>query len=139
MGVFTWPGVNLVGCPEIDDDHRPMLRLLDGLHAAMVRGRGGAVIRAVLEELAEHETVHFAREEALMRRCEYPGLAEQYKRYQQMLGELEELQWRAAAGHLPIAYDTMQTMRRWIRHHINEEDRQAARHIMGCRSALRKR
>jgi len=116
-----------------------MLRLLDGLHAAMVRGRGGAVIRAVLEELAEHETVHFAREEALMRRCEYPGLAEQYKRHQQMLGELEELQWRAAAGHLPIAYDTMQTMRRWIRRHMNEEDRRAAQYIMGCRTVLQRR
>ena len=135
MGVFTWPGANLVGCPEMDDDHRPMLQLLDGLHEAMIRGRSGAVIRAVLEGLAEHETVHFAREEALMRSCEYPGLAEHYKRHQQMLGELEELGWRAAGGHLPIAYDTMQAMRRWVRRHINEDDRQAARFIMGSRTA----
>ena len=136
MGLFTWPGVNLVGCPEMDDDHRPMLRLLDRLHEAMIRGRGGAVIRAVLEELAEHETVHFAREEALMSGCGYPGFAEHYKLHQHMLGELEELRWRAAAGHLAIAYDTMQTTRRWVRRHINEDDHRAARHIMVGRSAL---
>ena len=139
MGLFTWPGANLVGCPEMDDDHRPMLQLLDGLHEAMTRGRGGAVIRAVLEELAEHETAHFAREEALMRCCEYPRLAEHYKLHQHMLGELEELRWRAIHGHLAIAYDTMQAMRRWIRCHINEDDGQAAEHIMARRGGRRER
>jgi len=136
MGLFAWPGRNLVGCPEMDEDHLPMLRLLDSLHEAMVRGRSGGVTGKVLRELAEHEAAHFAREEALMGCCRYPGLEEHYRRHQQLLGELEELQWRAAAGHLPIAYDTMQTMRRWVREHMNGDDRAAAQFIVAARRAL---
>jgi hemerythrin-like metal-binding protein len=131
MGLFAWPGRNLVGCPEMDDDHLPMLQLLDSLHAAMIRGRGSAVIGRVLSELAEHEAVHFAREETLMRSCRYPGLSAHARNHQRMLAELEELQWRAAAGHLPIAYDTMQAMRGWVREHMNGDDRSAAQFIMG--------
>jgi len=139
MGLFTWPGRNLVGCPEMDNDHRPMLQLLDSLHEAMIRGRGSDVIGGVLSLLAEHEAAHFAREETLMKTCRYPGLSAHARSHQQMLGELEELQWRAAAGHLPIAYDTMQAMRCWVREHMNGDDRSAALFIMGSRLALQKR
>ena len=135
MAVFAWPGNNLVGCPEMDNDHLPMLQLLARLHEAMIRGRGGAVIGETLEALADHEAAHFSREEGLLQSCGYPDLAGHREKHQRMLEELAALRRRARAGHLPIAFDTMQTMRLWIRQHMNGDDRSAALYVMGRRSA----
>lgn len=130
MGVFAWPGNNMIGCPEIDNDHLPMLRLLDDLHEAMVPGRGSAVIGPTLEALADHETEHFSRAERLLESCGYPDLAAHREMHHRMLEELATLCRRAHEDHLPIAWDTMQTMRRWIRQHINGDDRAAAVYVM---------
>lgn len=134
MGVFAWPGMNMVGCPEMDADHLPMLQMLDGLHEAMIQGRGSAVIGQTLEGLADHENEHFSREEGLMARCGYPDLAAHRRAHRSMLAELAILRHRVKAGHLPVAYDTMRTMRRWIGQHINGDDRSAAVYVMGRRS-----
>jgi hemerythrin len=131
MGLFAWPGRHTVGCPEMDGDHLTMLQMLDRLHEAMIQGRGSAVVGRTLEALADHEAAHFEREEHLLEVCGYPGLEEHRGRHRTMLDELDVLRRRARAGHLPIACDTMQTMRRWIRHHIDGDDRAAALYVMG--------
>jgi len=130
MGLFSCLGNNMVGCPEMDSDHRTMLEILDQLHEAMIQGRGGELILVTLDRLAEQESAHFGREERLMQECGYPDLERHRELHLEMLQELAVLRCRARAGHMPIAYDTMQTMRRWIAEHINGEDRSAAKYIM---------
>ena len=49
--VFSWPGRNVAGCPELDKSHEPALEMLDQLHEAMIRGQGPRVIADVLEEI----------------------------------------------------------------------------------------
>ena len=134
MGIFAWPGTNRVGCPEIDADHQPMLELLDKLHDAMVTGRGDVAVMETLNALIAQETRHFACEEKLMQKHGCPGLTEHRLHHRHLLKELQALRRRVRAGHMPVAYDTMQTMRQWVRDHINGEDRAAADHIMGRRA-----
>ena len=133
MRVFALPGTNMIGCPEMDADHLPMLEMLDDLHQAMIRGHGAAVVGQTLEALSDHENEHFSREEALLASCGYPELAAHRALHRNMLMELAALARRVRLGHMPVALDTMQTMRRWIAEHINGSDRLAAEHVMRCR------
>ena len=121
----------------MDKCHQPALLLLERLHEAMVRGRGDKVIVAILVELDEFYPAYFVREEALLAETGYPDLEAHRRRHRALLAQLAELRRRAGIGHLAITYDTMQTMRRWIEEHVNEEDRRAAMHVMEHRLSTR--
>ena len=136
MAVFSWPGLNVVGCPEMDRNHEPALKMLDRLHEAMIRGRGGETVASILAELNEFYPAYFEMEEELLRGSQYPELEEHGRQHQSLLEELAELRRRADAGHLAITYDTMAAMRRWIETHVNVEDRRAALHVMEHRARL---
>ena len=128
--MLYWSGINVVGCPEMDAEHARLLEQIDRLHDAMIRGRGSATAIATLRDLADQEAAHFAREERLMQEAGYEGLEEHRGQHAEILRELAALQRGVEAGHLAIAYDTMEAMRRWVREHINRWDRAAADHIM---------
>ncbi|MGA2183415.1 MAG: bacteriohemerythrin [Bryobacteraceae bacterium] len=136
MGVFSWPGRNVVGCPEMDNNHEPALKMLDRLHEAMIQGRGEKVVLAILDELNEFYPVYFAREEALLASTAYPDLEEHRRKHGSLLRALADLRRKAGIGHLAITYDTMQTMRRWVEEHVNVDDRHAAMHVMEHRSSI---
>ncbi len=136
MGVFSWPGRNIVGCPEMDKSHEPALKMLDQLHEAMIQGRGDRVVASILDELSGFYPGCFAREEALFASTGYPDREEHRRNHQVLLRQLADLQHRAGIGHLAITYDTMQTMRHWIEKHVNVDDQRAAMHVMEHRSSI---
>jgi hypothetical protein len=49
--IFPWQDAYSVGIPEIDAQHKQLIRLINDLHAAMLQGKGAAALDRVLSEL----------------------------------------------------------------------------------------
>ncbi len=71
--LVEWSDTLSIGIPEIDDQHRVLIDLLNQLHAAIREQRGRAECGEILERLIEYTRVHFATEESVMSVFRYPG------------------------------------------------------------------
>ena len=75
--------------PEIDSQHETLISLINLLHETMLQGADKASLDGLLSQLLEHTQTHFAYEEGLMSRYNYPG-------YEAHKSEHERLMWRSA-------------------------------------------
>lgn len=86
MTLFRWRESVAIGIPEIDDDHKHLIGLLNRLHFTVLAGAGPAAVGEVLDALAGRFTAHFRHEEALMLRTGYRD----YERHRRRHAELAE-------------------------------------------------
>jgi hemerythrin len=73
MPFAEWSDEFSVGVEEIDDDHKRLLRLLNELQTAVEAGERREVLGKVLDGLLHYVSYHFAHEEELFLRTNYPG------------------------------------------------------------------
>jgi hemerythrin len=102
----------------MDDQHGVLLDALNDLRKGLAKGEGPETARKLIGRLIELTRLHFASEEQLLGRFDYPGLAAHHAEHQHMLGRLAEyagwLQSRPAGANTEVA----QSLRGWFLTHI---------------------
>ncbi len=137
MSLFMWSPAYSVGNDLIDAEHRTLFEMADQLHVAMISGGGHTVLRDLFTQLADYTRTHFAHEEALMARYEYPQLPAHAEVHRQLSARLAGLQSDLNSGKLTVTMDTMQFLRDWLEHHIGKTDRLVASHVRESHMAHR--
>jgi len=137
MAMFTWSPEYSVGNGLIDAEHQKLFDLADRLHSAMCRGGGQTVLRGLFNELAQYTRTHFAHEEELMARYDYPRLETHAEIHRQLIARLAKLESDLGAGKLTVTMETMQFLRDWLEHHIGKTDRLLAQHVREASLAVR--
>lgn len=69
---IEWNDGMSVGIPEIDEDHKQFIVLIDGLNRAIVDRMVLGELKARLQLILESTERHFEREERLFREWKYP-------------------------------------------------------------------
>lgn len=110
------------GHAEIDRQHAQLVACLDELRG-FVHGRysfaaGFTAVQTLLNYTAEH----FAFEEDLLRRWNYPELTEHIDQHRSLVAEVRS-QWdRVEQEGADIAMEVVETIERWVVEHINGAD-----------------
>ena len=130
MKTLEWSDDLSVGVQEIDDDHKKVIIYYNELFAACFASMGPAVVFETLEKLIEYTKVHFQREEGLMEKEGYPGLAEQRHEHEDLIRRVEDVQKKTNSDpDHEFSNDVLGFVGFWIRHHILELDMALARYI----------
>ncbi len=130
MKTIDWSDDLSVGVQEIDDDHKKMIEYYNELFTACFCSMGSAVVHETLKKLIEYTKYHFQREEGLMEKEGYPGLAEQRHEHEELIRTVEDIQKKAEADpDDELSYDVLGFVGAWIRNHILESDLTLARYI----------
>jgi hemerythrin-like metal-binding protein len=124
------------GIDFLDAQHLELLAFADELHRAMVAGKASTIIADFLERLAVALDDQLATEEQVMIVSDYPELDAHSRSHEAARAKLNELIRAFRAGSLPIAYDTMNFVRDWVRTHVPAEDRRFADFLLNRRSAM---
>lgn len=95
---LSWTDKLALGHAAIDDDHRFAVDTM-----ARIATAGDAEVTGLFTDLVAHMYEHFAREEALMRACNFPALDCHVGEHTRVLGLLDGLAARVAAGDLDVA------------------------------------
>ena len=82
MPFAEWSDEFSVGVEEIDRDHKRLLGLLNDLQKAVEAGERREVLGKLLDELIHYTNYHFAHEEALFLRTNYPGYRAHERKHQ---------------------------------------------------------
>lgn len=123
MALLHWKPNLSLGNVAIDDDHKRLIDLFNRLHFMALAGDDDQAVAEVLDELLTYVRVHFAREEALMRRCDYPGLADHRRCHREFAARLRGFIADFNAGperfDMTTFYDFLAD---WLLVHVFDED-----------------
>jgi hemerythrin len=88
---LQWQDRFSVGVPEVDHEHRELIRLINSLHDALEQGDSVESVRDVLGEVHVAISAHFALEEKDMQSWLYPGYPAHKRDHERLLDELRDL------------------------------------------------
>lgn len=133
MQLFAWDRHFSTGMPALDDQHRALIDLFNGLHttlfdSALPADRREVALRRAFDRLMAYARAQFADEEALMQRL---GLDERHqmlhrRQHEQFIINLREL-WNARDSGADLPGRMMGFLVSWIGLHILGVDPSMAR------------
>ena len=123
MGFFAWSDELSVGNTFIDNDHRRLISLVNGLYGAMEQGSGKDVQGKVLHGVIEYAQDHFKREETVMQRIGYVELASHKQEHNELIREVRNLQKKFGDGKSMLTIHVSALLRDWLFNHIVQVDK----------------
>lgn len=129
MSLFQWKSEYKLGHPLIDKQHQRLFELAGELHTAMLSGQGRQKLQATLDELVAYTKNHFATEEQLMQKFNYPDYAAHKREHDELTGKVVEFQKGFQSTNFASTLKVMEFLKDWLAHHIGETDRKVAAHV----------
>jgi hemerythrin len=90
MADLVWHDFLEIGVEFIDQDHKHMLAIMQGVQGAIIR-KDYAECAKLLASLLVEAAEHFQREEAYLAEARYPGLAEHKKYHAELLTQADNV------------------------------------------------
>lgn len=123
---MDWSDRFALGIDMIDQQHQVLFRLIDQLAQAIQNENSEAELKKIFDKLSEYTLTHFAAEEALMEQHGYHADKEHQENHRALERSLRQLVLRAESGEALVSLQTMNFLRQWLYHHIDDIDRQFA-------------
>ncbi len=120
MAYLHWSGDLETGIEVIDKQHRRIVDYLNELDSANENGDRN-VTNHVLKELVDYTLTHFAFEEELQEKANYPFLKAHKRVHEIFTKRVAEFQQRAAAGE-NVAPEVLSMLKIWLVNHIKGDD-----------------
>jgi len=127
MAYLHWSSDLDTGIDVIDKQHRRIVDYLNELNVANENG-DQAVTNHVLGELVDYTLTHFAFEEELQERANYPFLKAHKRVHEIFTRRVGEFQKRAATGE-NVAPEILSMLKIWLVNHIKGDDADYAESI----------
>jgi hemerythrin len=116
--LITWSDRYSVGVEKIDAEHQKLVALVNELYAAIMAGNPADVTARVLNSLVAYTLSHFASEEMLMKRCNYPGYPQHKAEHEKLVAQVKQLQQDLKAGKATVSQEVMSFLQSWLIGHI---------------------
>ncbi len=134
MALIQWRKALSVGVPELDADHRKLIRYFNELQEARQAGGDFKASARVMINLVRYTDAHFRREEKAMVAVSYPDFNDHKKEHD--AGRLQVL--RMAQGFVEnprggVDDRMMDFLSDWLTDHIIESDRPIGEYFAGRR------
>ncbi len=121
--LFPWTEKLSIGLPEIDEQHKILISLVNQLHYAMKTKKGATESGKILNELTQYTVTHFAFEEKLFDKYNYPA-KERHKEYHtDLVGKVSKFKEDFEAGRAGLSMDLMCFLTDWLNEHIMKTDK----------------
>ena len=128
---IEWSETLATGNSAIDSQHKELFARFDNLLTACNQRKGKEEVQGVLTFLGDYVRSHFAMEEQLQQKNNYPHYAAHKAQHEEFIRDLQKLedQFKAEGVSLSLVIQTNQTMVNWFVKHINAVDRSLADYL----------
>jgi hemerythrin len=120
---FKWSADYSVNIPPLDDQHQELISILNRLFVAVSKLEGAQAIAGTLDSLTDYTEKHFALEEGLMQRANYPDFDEHKAEHQRFLAQLDQFRKKHVLEDKPIYFEMLGFLKAWLKDHIQCVDR----------------
>jgi hemerythrin len=137
-----WDDRYSLGIPLIDDQHKHLIELTNGLYACCVRGGEDiqACFRDAVRGTVDYVKYHFTAEERMLVNINYPGFIMHKKEHEGFILKILQDAKEFEEGKKFVPNNFVRYLKDWILAHIAVEDRKYADYILGLkkRDALKR-
>ncbi|WP_419779897.1 bacteriohemerythrin [Maridesulfovibrio sp.] len=129
MKRLEWSDKLNLGVPQIDNQHKELIRLVNGLISAVSLDRPEKTIKNVLKKLREYTVFHFNSEEVFMDSIGYDNLNKHVAEHIDLKKKVKEFQRSIYKGESVEVMTLLDFLKPWLLNHILESDREIAAFI----------
>lgn len=126
MTYMTWTGKMSVGVPELDEDHKGLIHIINQLAENAGQEARHKVVRQCLVALMRYAETHFAREEQVMSSCGFPALVVHQAEHRSFIAEIkaamERFDKKPEELAAMVSAEMLGFLKNWLNHHIMIED-----------------
>ncbi len=129
LSYLTWKEAYSVKVQALDDDHKRLLHLINNLHTAAHYRTDANFERQALNEVVDYTKTHFAREEELMQKYQYPDYAAHKRQHEDMIEKVNDLVQRYEMNRDAVIEELLKYLREWLINHIQGTDQKYSQHL----------
>lgn len=137
MSHIQWSNELSVGVKAIDDQHKELIRIANGLINAAHKGSGKRVVTNVIRRLREYTVFHFNSEEKLMEEARFPKRGDHIAEHARLKHDVKLFQRKLYEQKHVKPEVILEFLKTWLLKHILSTDRELARHIKENRTQTR--
>ena len=127
--ILEWTPRYSVHVAMIDGEHQIWFDLVNGLHQAMLVGKGSEILANLLVQITEFTLYHFAHEEELMAAAGYPQIQAHIKEHDELRDTARRFMERFERGEIAMTIELTMFLSQWIRQHTMTTDRRMGEYL----------
>ncbi len=124
MAKIQWQKIYSVNIPEIDEQHKKLVSMINQLEDSLAAGKGiiNKEIGIVLAQLVDYTQSHFKDEERLQEEMKFSKRVKHKQQHEELVQQIKAILINLKNGKPINAYEMMNFLRDWLVNHILEED-----------------
>ena len=123
---IDWGDTLLTHVNDIDEEHKELINILNKLHKAFHSKESAGVEKESLVALIDYADYHFSTEVNLMKKYEYPEMANHMELHKEFTGKLKELCNKHLVEQVEVIHEIILFLTSWLFNHIMEVDKKMA-------------
>ena len=123
MKYFEWSDEISINIPEIDEQHKILIGIINDFHDSVQAGYGNEEVNKILTRLILYIQTHFDTEERLMDETQYPGETAHKKEHFNFTEKVGNLYHEQFEGQPTLAFEIMDLLKTWLTDHILKIDK----------------
>ena len=129
---YMWKDQYATGNTQIDEQHKQLFKAVNDLITACSSGQGRNKLDPTIHFLLDYTTKHFADEEKLQQKYQYPDYINHKKLHENFKKTALELtkQLQEEGASIVLVGKVNSVIGNWLINHIQEEDKKVANHIL---------
>ncbi len=129
MALFDWSTDYELDIPQIDEQHKELVRMINSLYASIREGCSSDTVDQTLNRLLQYVDVHFSTEEQLMMDRHYPGYEHHLLLHENLRIKVMDLKKEQLQGREIATFELLNFLVDWLKNHIATADVAIARYI----------
>lgn len=123
MNFIEWEDSYSVFVPEMDEQHKRLIKILNDLHDAMTKGRSRQQLGITLSNLVRYTNSHFVAEEKFMEGMNFGQFRLHVAKHRKLTEQVMDYKRRFDADEAISAVELLEFLRDWLVQHILQDDR----------------
>lgn len=120
--MMSWSETLSLGDPEIDEQHRTLFALLNGLYNSLLDGSARQRQSLLFSDLTAYTRLHFQNEERYFEQFGYPELEAHARAHKELTDRLSVFRRRYEAGEADLTLELLRFLGDWIIGHVMQMD-----------------
>ncbi|HSG59736.1 MAG TPA: bacteriohemerythrin [Woeseiaceae bacterium] len=122
MTLIKWTDEFSLGIDEVDEEHKSLIELINGLYDVIQVGADYVQVVELLGEIYSQIAVHFAHEEDMMQESGYAHFEEHREDHETLLDDLREIMDEVEADGSFDVGELSGDLNRWFVDHFRTHD-----------------
>jgi len=127
--LIVWSKDIEVGHDTIDSEHQGLIKIINKLFRSVKSGVGASDIDDAYREMVDYTNTHFANEEGVMEKVNYPEMERHQKQHRGFVERLDQVYHDFKSGDDPAGKSLLNLLGSWWSTHIKTFDQKLASHI----------